>query len=741
MATTDNSSSPSQQDTPLQRALDGAVLQRLQLVEACTPKTKPPIRRDWAFKATTTPVIPTIRIDRPIGSPATLVASHERPVSTRPRAQPQAQATGFPYLSGSTIDVSENSTHHIEIDGRKFWLSGSTVMCSCPDCNAPMTIRLWLRLADCWRCEASVGMSRAEVDAVKKMVGVKAGSVKSPAAKSRPSLSANLPDAPPKPVVVGHATTSLTKKTNQPKPQRKKLPLPPPRPVNHPLLPTRSDPFADQKTELDRLARRSYVAQWLQAAGASSLLWTVAAVLIMAAVGWIGLARFGSDSVSLADASALADGRAATSGSADPADRLADDLALTVSLESGPEILRAALLSASNDAVQLQTDPAPLVPLRDLTQVKSSIEASPKFRMSFAGRDPRLRSQIVRSQGGSTITEAAVAKGVRWLASVQNQDGGWSLKNYTSHDQPGNPSDSMATSLALLPMLGAGQTHQFGYHKKTVSAGLKWLIDHQLPSGDLSASSQEESGMLAHGQATVVLCEALAMTGDPKLVAPAQAACRFIEASQHGQGGWRSKPTMAGDVSVFGWQVMALQSGRASQAIEVDGSTLRLADIFLDRLSVEATFENEPNISLPRGSAYAYQSSQLTATPAMTAEAILCRMYQGWQRNDPRLRAAVDWLLSDHLPSSRNKNLSYWYYATQVMRHYGGTAWHKWNDRMRPLLLTTQQADGQFEGSWGPKQFESGARGGRIYSTSLAVCTLEVYYRHLPIYQQLELEP
>ena len=124
----------------------------------------------------------------------------------------------------------------------------------------------------------------------------------------------------------------------------------------------------------------------------------------------------------------------------------------------------------------------------------------------------------------------------------------------------------------------------------------------------------------------------------------------------------------------------------------------------------------------------------------MTAEAILCRMYLGWRKDDPRMKSAIAWLVNEHLPSSKDKNLYYWYYGTQVMHHYGGEPWEKWNQRVRTLLIESQTGRGRYPGSWSPDEFEWGKKGGRIYTTAMAVCTLEVYYRHLPLFKQLELE-
>ena len=41
-------------------------------------------------------------------------------------------------------------------------------------------------------------------------------------------------------------------------------------------------------------------------------------------------------------------------------------------------------------------------------------------------------------------------------------------------------------------------------------------------------------------------------------------------------------------------------------------------------------------------------------------------------------------------------------------------------------------------GSWGPEGVPHGDRGGRMYATSLALLTLQVYYRHLPMYRPIK---
>ena len=99
----------------------------------------------------------------------------------------------------------------------------------------------------------------------------------------------------------------------------------------------------------------------------------------------------------------------------------------------------------------------------------------------------------------------------------------------------------------------------------------------------------------------------------------------------------------------------------------------------------------------------------------------------------------AQYLIDNHMPSRYDKNMYYWYYATQTLHHIGGPLWNKWNLKMRDVLVDTQEKGGRYAGSWKPEGGHASA-GGRLYMTALATCTLEVYYRHLPIFRQIDVD-
>jgi hypothetical protein len=112
-------------------------------------------------------------------------------------------------------------------------------------------------------------------------------------------------------------------------------------------------------------------------------------------------------------------------------------------------------------------------------------------------------------------------------------------------------------------------------------------------------------------------------------------------------------------------------------------------------------------------------------------------MYLGWTPEIPALEKGVDYL--SETPPTPN-NIYYDYYATQVLHHWGGEPWAKWNEVMRDQLVDTQIQEGDAAGSWRPAGDHAGA-GGKLYQTTLSIMTLEVYYRYMPMYRQTSGKP
>jgi len=402
------------------------------------------------------------------------------------------------------------------------------------------------------------------------------------------------------------------------------------------------------------------------------------------------------------------------------------------------------------------------------------------------------RRQFSLAHGATEASEDAVELALAWIVSHQRKNGSWSFNHREGVHlcercrcgQPGNHIGAIngATAMGLLPLLGAGHSHLLGQYREQVSRGLQFLIYRQGPDG----SFMDQGNMYSHGLVTLALCEALAMTrlqytssamtsprdelpssapdstpefqddiaSDPfssfgqagneqqhrvgvestiefdELEAAAQRAIWFIERAQHAGGGWRYRPGQRGDTSVVGWQMMALKSGYLAE-LSLHPDTLTKAVSFLDAAAEDRI-----------GSCYGYlrgngaaQVPMHQSIGATTPIGLLCRMYTGWEHDREGITVGVERLERWARPK---QGLYYYYYATQVMHHYGGIPWQKWNHWMRDYLVKKQSRQGSEAGSWildGPHD-----TAGRLYCTSMAAMTLEIYYRYVPIYSEEAVE-
>jgi hypothetical protein len=351
---------------------------------------------------------------------------------------------------------------------------------------------------------------------------------------------------------------------------------------------------------------------------------------------------------------------------------------------------------------------------------------APAIGLALNGRQEGMKQALLEAFHGTPGTERAVRSALAWIARQQQQDGSWSLKGPYA-DGASSENLSAATAMALLAFQGNNNTHLTGEYKSHVSKGIKFLIKHQDEDGNFfTAGGRRDQWLYTQGQCTIAICELYAMSRDEALREPAERAVQFCLKAQHSLGGWRYAPGSDSDTSVTGWMMMALQSARMG-GIEVPQQNLDLIHNYLDKASSSG------------GSRYGYQVGG-QATETMTAEALLCRQYLGWPRDDARLKKGVAWLLEDeNLPNAEYPNVYYWYYATQVMHHMEGREWKAWNNAMRDMLVGLQADAGKEKGSWHPdrpKPDKYGADAGRLYQTCLSTYILEVYYRHLPLYMQ-----
>ena len=351
---------------------------------------------------------------------------------------------------------------------------------------------------------------------------------------------------------------------------------------------------------------------------------------------------------------------------------------------------------------------------------------------ALSGRGAEQRQRLLGAGGGTAESESAVGLALEWIVRQQRKDGLWSLQGpYMDGSRQENR--LAASALALLALQGAGNTPAAGDHREAVAKAWKAILRMQAADGTFDVGSMiEQHQMYAHGQITIALCEAFGMTQDPQFAEPARRALEYAVAAQMPDGGWRYQPPRPGgdnrgDMSVTGWFLMALKSGEMA-GLAVPAETFERLTGFLDAVFV----------SPEKG--YGYQISpgqkNFDFRPALTAEALLCRLYLGWKPEDPRIRSGVELLLRE-APIDfdyRRKNAYAWYYETQVCHHVGGGAWEAWNRRMQEQLVPAQVTSGREKGSWDPANDQWGYVGGRLFMTSLCACMLEVYYRHLPLY-------
>ncbi len=344
--------------------------------------------------------------------------------------------------------------------------------------------------------------------------------------------------------------------------------------------------------------------------------------------------------------------------------------------------------------------------------------------LSLSGQD--ARDAIPReSYSVSLQVQRAVDQGLEYLARTQAENGAF-----------GNGQAPVATTaLAGMAFLAAGHVPGRSKYSATLNRCVDYLIDNTSRMGYINEGvdlGRGGSGMHGHGYAILFLTQVYGMANDPsapelgKIKGILTRAVRVSERAQWTTGGWYYHPTPSGDEgSVTVTQVQALRAAH-NAGIRVDLPTIVRAIEYIDKVTSDAGTVR-----------YKLSSHESETTMALSAAGLCSMTYLG-QYSHAKIDRGLDFILRRFTPGQgpnqpMTQSMFYYgnYYASLAMFQGGDRYWKHWYPPLCSTLLAAQSESGAWTGG-------ETAQYGEAFGTSLALLSLEIPFRYLPIFQRAQ---
>ncbi len=311
-------------------------------------------------------------------------------------------------------------------------------------------------------------------------------------------------------------------------------------------------------------------------------------------------------------------------------------------------------------------------------------------------------------------------RSLRYLASTQLENGSWA----GTQNGPG------ITGICVMALMASGEDPDYGPYATHIRKALRNIISKQNAKTGYVGTSGHAS-MYHHGFAMLALSEAYGAVSEELLykedsdtpqnqrrtlsdALELSVRCALTAQEKNPWGAWRYGPQARdADTTVAGTVLMGILGAR-NAGIEIPNEAINKALNFFQTCTMQ-------------GGGVSYTPSG-SHGDGLTRSAIATLVYAIGKRTDtPEYKATAEFIKRRANYSNLRGGYMFYtlYYMAQALFQSDFEAWQAWNQRTIERLQKMQQEDGSFHSSYG-----------KAYGTGMAVLTLALNYRLLPIYER-----
>jgi len=334
-------------------------------------------------------------------------------------------------------------------------------------------------------------------------------------------------------------------------------------------------------------------------------------------------------------------------------------------------------------------------------------------------------------------SEKSIDRGLEWLAKNQGSAGNWGSR------------DLGLVSMGALAFMSTGHMPNRGKYGSNARRALDYVVINAKPSGLLNISGQARD-MYNHGLSVFVLSQAYGMTRDRRIGSTLDKGIKLILDVQCEDGGWAYeaiRKSRGHDLSLTVMQAKAMRAAM-DMGLEIPPERVDMAIQYIVKRYKNygdpdgLRYSNDPLSARP--GAFTYNGGN--SSTAMAAAGAVCLQEFG-KYEDFRIQRSMNRVVEDinvHMGEKLNQgqipfDAYAMTYVAQALYQVGGRRWRENYPKIRDATVKMQctEPGRESHGSWGANG-RVGGKDGQLYGTAVAVFSLSIPNRYLPILQKGE---